>query len=112
MHAFAELDGMDGTDRIGRIGLIGRIGRIGTEPLRLVIGQGYTVVCLQGAVWLTCESEDRAEAAQDIVLACGERFDARRTVTVIVSAIRRRPARIALTRRNTEDRLDCKKRLN
>jgi hypothetical protein len=109
MHAFAQLDGMDGIDGIAGIG---RIGRIGAEPLRLVLGQGYTVICLQGAVWLTCESEDRTEAARDIVLACGERFDARRTVTVIVSAIRRRPARIALTRRNTEDRLDCKKRLN
>ena len=106
MHAFAQLDGIDG------IGRIGYIGRIGAEPLRLVIGQGYTVVCLQGAVWLTCESEDRAEAARDIVLARGERFDVRHTITVIVSAIRRRPARIALTRRNTEDRLDCKKRLN
>lgn len=109
MHAFAQLDGMDGIDGIAGIG---RIGRIGAEPLRLVLGQGYTVICLQGAVWLTCETEDRTEAARDIVLACGERFDARRTVTVIVSAIRRRPARIALTRRNTEDRLDCKKRLN
>lgn len=109
MHAFAQLDGMDGIDGIAGIG---RIGRIGAEPLRLVLGQGYTVICLQGAVWLTCESEDRTEAARDIVLARGERFDARRTVTVIVSAIRRRPARIALTRRNTEDRLDCKKRLN
>ncbi len=106
MHAFAQLDGKDG------IGRSGDIGRIGAEPLRLVIGQGYTVVCLQGTVWLTCESGDPAEAARDIVLACGERFDARRTITVIVSAIRRRPARIALTRRNTEDRLDCKKRLN
>lgn len=109
MHAFAQLDGMDGIDGIAGTG---RIGRIGAEPLRLVLGQGYTVICLQGAVWLTCETEDRTEAARDIVLACGERFDARRTVTVIVSAIRRRPARIALTRRNTEDRLDCKKRLN
>ncbi len=109
MHVFARLTGMDGTDRLDGIGCIGQIG---AEPLRLIIGQGYTVLCLQGAVWLTCESDDRTEAARDIVLACGERFDARRTVTVIVSAIRRRPARIALTRRNTEDRLDCKKRLN
>ncbi len=103
MHAFAQLDGKDG---------IGRIGRIGAEPLRLMMGQGYTVVCLQGVVWLTCETEDLAEAARDIVLSGGERFEARRTISVIVSAIRRQPARIALTRRNTEDRLDCKKRLN
>ncbi|WP_172682419.1 DUF2917 domain-containing protein [Cupriavidus sp. HPC(L)] len=109
MHAFA---GPDGIVRIDPIGRIGRVDRIGAEPLRLVIGQGYTVLCLQGSVWLTCESDDRTEAARDIVLARGERFDAPRTVTVIVSAIRRRPARIALTRRNTEDRLDCKKRLN
>ncbi|NSX03077.1 DUF2917 domain-containing protein [Cupriavidus gilardii] len=109
MHAFAEPDGMEGIDGIGRFD---RIGQVGAVPLRLTIGQGYTVLCLQGAVWLTCESEDRSEAARDIVLACGERFDAGRAVTVIVSAIRRRPARIALTRRNTVDRLDFKKRLN
>lgn len=69
---------------------------LGREPARLVLGKGYTVACVQGLVWLTVDSPCRDEALPDIVLAAGQHFEARRSMAVYVSALRHRPARIAL----------------
>lgn len=69
---------------------------LGREPARLRLGKGYTVACLQGLVWLTVDSPCRHEALPDLVLAAGQHFQASRSMTVYVSALRHRPARIAL----------------
>lgn len=78
-----------------------RDGPLGREPVRVELEQAYTLVCVQGLVWLTVESSDPRVAERDIVLACGEAFRGDDATVAFVSALAG-PARIALRRYGAE----------
>ncbi|WP_454725782.1 MULTISPECIES: DUF2917 domain-containing protein [Cupriavidus] len=67
----------------------------GPAALRIPLGCGSYLICTQGTVWLTEQSAAPDAAGRDTVLACGERFVARRAAVVFVSGFRGQPARIA-----------------
>ncbi|WER50166.1 DUF2917 domain-containing protein [Cupriavidus sp. WKF15] len=68
----------------------------GAATYTITLREGDCLRCLDGQVWITRECASRAESARDIVLDTGERLCARTTITCFVSALRRRPACIAV----------------
>ncbi len=71
-----------------------RLAGAATYTIRL--HRGDCLRCLHGQVWITRESADLDEAVRDVVLNAGERLRAERAITCFVSALRRRPACVAV----------------
>ncbi|MDW3686915.1 DUF2917 domain-containing protein [Cupriavidus sp. CV2] len=69
---------------------------LGPDPLRIPLGLGSYLICVEGIVWLTQQSAALDVASRDTVLASGERFCARQEAVVFVSSFRGRSARIAV----------------
>ncbi len=69
---------------------------LGPEPLRIPLGLGSYLICVEGIVWLTQQSAALDAALRDTLLACGERFCAGHETVVFVSGFRGRPARVVI----------------
>src|SRR5438445_8463884 len=69
---------------------------LGPDALRIQLGLGSYLICVEGIVWLTQQSAALDVACRDTVLASGERFCARQEAVVFVSGFRGHPAHIAV----------------
>ncbi|MCP3025003.1 hypothetical protein [Cupriavidus basilensis] len=69
---------------------------LGPDALRIPLGLGSYLICVEGIVWLTQQSAMLDAACRDTVLVSGECFCARQEAVVFVSGFRGRTARIAV----------------
>lgn len=68
----------------------------GAAPRQVRLGPGYYLICVSGTAWVTRQSADRDEAARDTVLAAGDEIRSRDGGVYFVSALRARPAWLAV----------------
>ncbi|WP_458218217.1 DUF2917 domain-containing protein [Paracidovorax citrulli] len=56
---------------------------------------GYRLVCLQGTLWLTCETRDGEAALADLVLQAGDQWQMDGEASLYASALGGQPVRFA-----------------
>ncbi|MBY4898546.1 DUF2917 domain-containing protein [Cupriavidus sp. AU9028] len=70
-------------------------GWIDRGPCRLRVPDGYRLLCLQGTLWLTCESRVAGTAVADLVLQAGDQWQMDGEASLIASALGGQPVRLA-----------------